>query len=132
MRLRDIIIYVAGPYRADSAWQIEQNIHEAEKYALMLWRAGFTAICPHKNTAHFGGAHGMSDDVWLDGCLVLCLNSHAVLLLPRWLDSEGTKEEKAAAEAAGIPVFHSTSDFANEIKRYFSEHPELFPRQKEP
>ena len=131
MSLRDIIIYVAGPYRADNEWQVEENIREAEKYALMLWEAGFTAICPHKNTAHFGGAHGLPDDVWLDGDLTIIARCNGLLLLPRWLDSEGTKQEKAHAEAHGIPVFHATPDFIPTIKQFFADDGKIALKEAE-
>ena len=120
MNLRDILIYVAGPYRANSEWQVKQNIREAEKYALVLWEAGFTVICPHKNTAFFGGAHGLPDSVWLEGDLVIIPRCDAVFLLPRWLDSEGTRDEKACAAAHRVPVFHATDGYVKNIKRYFA------------
>ncbi len=33
------LLYVAGPYRAKSEWQLEQNIRNAEAVALELWQA---------------------------------------------------------------------------------------------
>ena len=49
------IVYLAGPYRGQTHYDIELNIREAEYVAIKLWQAGYAVICPHKNTAHFDG-----------------------------------------------------------------------------
>lgn len=96
------LVYVAGPYRAKTEWQLTQNIREAEALALQLWQAGFAVICPHKNTAYFGGA--ADDSVWLEGDLVMLRKCDAVVCTERWNESEGAKAEVEEAKRLGIPV----------------------------
>jgi hypothetical protein len=98
------VLYVAGPYRAASEYQVLQNIREAEAISLELWKMGFAAICPHKNTAFLGGAHDMPDDVWLRGDLEILERCDGVVLTPRWQYSAGAKAEKDHAQKHGIPV----------------------------
>lgn len=50
------VVYVAGPYRGPSEWAVKCNIEAAERVAIALWQQGYAVICPHKNTAFFGGA----------------------------------------------------------------------------
>lgn len=97
------LIYLAGPYRAPTVWGVRQNIDKAEKYALEFWRRGVPVISPHKNTALFDGA--APDNVWLEGDLIMLVRCDALVLLPGWEDSSGTKAERERAEAVHMPVF---------------------------
>ncbi len=96
------LIYVAGPYRAASEWQVTINIREAEEAALALWRMGYAVICPHKNTAFFGGA--CPDEVWLAGDLEMLARCDAIYPLPRWGDSAGARAEVAEAARLGKSI----------------------------
>jgi len=49
------VAYIAGPFTAGTAWEIEQNIRRAEEMALKLWRAGVAAICVHSIARFFHG-----------------------------------------------------------------------------
>ena len=97
------VVYIAGPFRAPSAWEIEQNIRRAEALALEVWRAGITAICPHTNTRFYQGA--APDEVWLEGDLEILRRCDAVLLTEGWDESAGTLAEVAEAKRGKIPVF---------------------------
>lgn len=104
------VIYIAGPFRGNSHYEIHQNIFRAEALALEVWRAGHAAICPHLNTAHF---HGAADDsVWLEGDLEIMKRCDAVLMTPDWKRSAGATDERAQALAAGMPVFESLAELA--------------------
>lgn len=103
-----IVVYIAGPFRAPNAWEIEQNVRRAENLALATWRAGFPTICPHTNTRFFTGA--APDDIWLEGDLEIVLRCNAVLTVSGWENSEGTRTELALAKSAYIPVFHNLHD----------------------
>lgn len=81
------VIYVAGPYRGDNAWEIEQNIRRAESLSLEVWKAGFAAICPHANTRFFQGV--LYDDVWLNGDIAILKKCDAILMTPDWQKSSG-------------------------------------------
>lgn len=99
------VIYISGPFRADNSWEVEQNIRRAEALSLEVWRNGMVAICPHANTRFFQGA--APDEVWLRGDIEILLRCDAVLLVPGWEGSVGTRGEVEAAEKRGIPVFTS-------------------------
>lgn len=102
------LVYVAGPYRAPSEWDVVQNIRRAEELALRVWRAGASCMCPHKNTAFFGGA--AADSVWLEGDLEMVRRCDAVVCVPGWQKSAGARGEVACATRHGIPVFETFED----------------------
>jgi hypothetical protein len=97
------LAYVAGPYRAASESGVVSNIRAAEAVAIELWKAGYAVICPHKNTALFGGL--MPDDTWLQGDLVMLKRCDLVVLVPGWYKSEGTRQEVLTARDTNIPVY---------------------------
>lgn len=99
------IVYVAGPFRAPTAWDIEQNIRRAEALALEVWRAGTACICPHANTRFYQGA--APDEIWLNGDLEIVRRCDAVLTTHDWERSSGTRGEVELAHKSGIPVFHA-------------------------
>ena len=96
------VVYISGPYRADTEWEVKENIERAERAALYFWRKGCAVICPHKNTAFFGGA--APDSTWLRGDLELLKRSDAIVLLPGWERSEGAKIELLHANFWGKEV----------------------------
>ena len=59
------LVYIAGPYRAPTPWQVEQNIRAAMDAAVVVWAAGLYALCPHANTARMEGV--TSDESFLAG-----------------------------------------------------------------
>lgn len=118
MRVYPYVVYVAGPFRGPDAWDIEQNIRQAESLALRVWRKGFPCICPHSNTRFYQGA--CPDSVWLDGDLHILSRCDALLLTSDWERSEGAREEKRYAESKGIPIFTSLEGlcehFGNQVR----------------
>ena len=102
------LIYVAGPYRGASEWDVVQNIRRAEALALAVWKLGAACICPHKNTALFGGA--APDEVWLEGDLEMLRRCDAVICTPDWSRSAGAIGEVALARQMGIPVFETIEE----------------------
>jgi hypothetical protein len=101
-------VYVAGPYRANSEHELVINIRKAEAVAQEVWKAGYVAICPHKNTAYFGGI--CEDKMWLDGGLELLDRSDAMILVEKWEKSSGTIEEISFAKKNKIPIFNSIEE----------------------
>ena len=97
------VVYIAGKFRAGSHWGVVQNVREAERVALCVWRAGAAALCPHLNCANFEGA--MADSEWLAGGVELLRRCDAVVLLGNWVNSIGTKAEIVAALEKGLPIF---------------------------
>lgn len=108
MRLR--LVYVAGPFRGPTHWEVEQNIRRAEALALEVWRLGAACICPHTNTRFFDGA--ADDRVWLDGDLEILRRCDAVMLTPDWPRSAGARAEVEAAREWGLRVFETVDALA--------------------
>lgn len=102
------LVYVAGPFRGPNAWEVECNIRRAEALALEVWRLGVAAICPHANTRFFSGA--ADDSVWLAGDIEILRRCDAILLVPGWSNSSGTRAEVKFAESNGIPIFTLVRD----------------------
>jgi hypothetical protein len=115
------IIYIAGPYRGRSEWEVIQNIRAAEARALDVWRFGGVALCPHKNTSGFGGARGIDDAVWLKGDMELLRRCDAVWAIEGWINSEGARAEVEFARVNDIPVMFSGSEVARYLVRYLTE-----------
>ena len=103
-------VYVAGPFRADTAWRIQQNVRAAEAASLAIWGAGGAALCPHKNTEHF--QNELPDSTWLEGDLCWLEVSEAIYMLPNWEFSEGARLERNEAERLGLPVFYDLPSLA--------------------
>src|SRR5687767_4262434 len=97
------LVYIAGPYRGASEWEVVRNIRRAEALALLVWQSGAACICPHKNTSLLGGA--ADDSVWLEGDLEMMRRCDAVLCTDDWRRSAGAVEEVRIAREMGLPVF---------------------------
>jgi len=97
------LVYIAGPYRASDAWEVTENIHRAERAAREVARLGAMPVTPHSITARMSGVE--SDELWLQGTLELMRRCDAVLVLPSYESSEGTKGEIAEAERLQLPIF---------------------------
>ena len=111
------VVYIAGRYRDPRGeFYVRCNIREAERYALVVWTYGAVALCPHKNTAGLGGAHGIPDSTWLDGDLELLRRCDALFAMPGWDASQGAIKEVGFALDHEIPVLYDESDLAAFLK----------------
>lgn len=102
------VIYVAGPYRAETPFKILQNIRRAEQIALQVWQAGHVALTPHMNTRLFDGE--CPDETWLTGGLELLRRCDAIILVPGWETSDGTFLEIEEAKKLNIPIYMTIED----------------------
>lgn len=102
------LVYIAGAYRGSSAWQTEQNIRQAELCGLEVAEMGAMPVIPHTMTRYFDGT--VTHQFWLAGTLELMRRCDALLIVPGWENSAGTKAEIAEAERLRIPVFYDSSD----------------------
>lgn len=110
------VVYIAGPFRGDCAWDIECNVRRAEEASLDVWCSGAAALCPHTNTRFFHGA--ASDNVWIDGTLELMRRCDAVYLVRGWQGSSGTLDEIKEALRLGIPVLLSMREVAKYVEMF--------------
>jgi len=96
------VMFISGPYRAKTEFDLEDNIRRAEKAAMHWWGKGWATICPHKNTAHFGGLY--PDEYWLEGDLEFLRRSDAVCMVQGWSRSAGAQAELKLAEELGKEI----------------------------
>jgi len=92
------ILYIAGPYRADTINEIYDNIAEARKRMIWAWRNGWIPICPHTNSALIDGI--IPDKSILQGYKEIVPLCDAILLGSwgiGWHKSVGSIEEYTVA-----------------------------------
>lgn len=58
------LIYIAGPYRAETAYEIECNVRKAERMALAIACEGMVPVCPHTMYRFFHGYQ--TEAFWLE------------------------------------------------------------------
>ena len=102
------VAYVAGPYSANSIYNVVQNIRRAEFVALSLWKMGYAVICPHKNTSLLDGE--CPRQTWIDGDLEILKRCDLIVVLENWEYSEGTRDELSQAEMTDMPIFYWPDD----------------------
>jgi len=98
------IVYIAGPFRGLTAWDVACNVHRAEELAFAVAKAGAMPLCPHANTRDFDGT--LTDKFWIDGTLELLRRCDAVIVVPGWEESTGTRGEIEEAKRIGLSVFY--------------------------
>ena len=97
------VIYVAGPFRGKTPWDVEKNIRRAEELALRVANAGAMPLCPHTMTRYFD--RQCTDAFWLEGTLELLRRCDAVIFTDAWAKSAGAIGENQEAMRK-IPIFH--------------------------
>ena len=96
------VVYVAGPYRNNTVLGTMANIDRARKVAMVIWKMGYVAVCPHTNSALFDEV--THESVFLKGYLELVKRCDVVVVVPNYHESEGTLAEIEVALLNGIPV----------------------------
>lgn len=120
MELRNIVLYVSGPYSGLDEDAIDVNIKKAGKIAQQLWDEGFTVFCPHTNTAHF--SHESTPyEGYIEGDLVLVARCDAIVMIEDWQKSKGALIEKERAELLNLPVFDLETQSIKDIKDFYAK-----------
>lgn len=100
------VVYVAGPYRANTMRGVVENIRRAEAIAYEFWRAGYAVLCPHMNTAMFDGEISNQQFVAGDLEMLRRLKPEIVFMLRGWEKSEGAKAERDLAIELRYNIVH--------------------------
>jgi len=112
--MNDQFVYVAGPYRGKDAMahdysvyhNIQHHITEAHRWATMLVNDGIYYFCPHLNSYHMEVvAPNVDPQFWYYLDFAILAHAWAILLIPGWRDSSGSKAEKAFALERKIRVY---------------------------
>jgi hypothetical protein len=99
-----MLIYVAGPYTADTKEQESANIHQAATIAKELWAMGHAVICPHLNTIGFEKGNLTYDQI-LEGDLKILQRCDAAVFTPDYESSRGARLESAFCFEKEIPAY---------------------------
>jgi hypothetical protein len=103
------IVYVIGPFRAPTNWDVCKNVRCAEALGLEVAKLGAMPLIPHKNTENF---NGLLDDVfWIEGTQELLRRADAAITVEamgaNWKQSVGSVGEVKEMTKLGKPTFHS-------------------------
>lgn len=115
-------IYVAGAYSADNVLDVLNNIRKGQRIAVEVLLAGFAPFCPwldHQFQFMLRDNETLTVQNYYDYSMAWLEVSDAVLLVPGWETSKGTRQEIKRADELCIPVFTSPED----LRIYFeSQH----------
>ena len=101
------IIYVSGPYRADTENEVFENIIRARSAPYKLWHEGWAVICPHTNTMFMGSMLSGEDSImFIEGDLEIVKRCDAIYMLKGWEKSEGAEMELDVASERGLDVYY--------------------------
>lgn len=104
------VVYIAGPFTGETAWDVECNVRRAEQAALEVARLGAMPLCPHTNSRFF---HGQGPpEFWYEGTMELLRRCDAVIFLHNWATSKGCAAEREEAIQRAIPIFDDFFDLA--------------------
>jgi len=96
------VIYIAGPYRAETKAGIAHNIKHAREAAVKMWQEGYAVFCPHMNTAWFDGV--VPDVTFLLGDIEILSRCDAIYLLKGFDKSVGARREYAVARKLKLEI----------------------------
>lgn len=106
-------IYVAGKYNDSNVIDILENIRFGTRICTMLLIAGHTPFCPWLDYQFYFQLRE-SESLTVDDFKRYSMDwlevSEALLVLPGWEKSNGTKAEMARAEELGIPIYFDMSE----------------------
>ena len=98
------LIYIAGPFRADTAWAVECNVRMVERLGLAVAKCGGVPMIPHTMYRFFDGT--LTEEFWLDATQQILNVCQAVVVVRDWAFSAGTIDEVLHAESTlDIPLF---------------------------
>ena len=123
------LVYVAGPFRAPTPWGVEQNVRRAEEWGLRVAKVpALVPVIPHSMFRYYDGQG--HDDYWLAATLAIMERCDALLLVPGWESSAGSRAERERAIEAGLIVFDAEHEY-EALSRYAAwTEPEEFIRQE--
>lgn len=86
-----IVIYLAGALRGKNKREKKRNMRRAERWAERLWRMGFAVYSPHLNSGWLDTPE--TDPHVIPANIQLMLMCDITVVMPKWENSTGTKEE---------------------------------------
>ncbi|HOK45183.1 MAG TPA: DUF4406 domain-containing protein [Bryobacteraceae bacterium] len=102
-------VYIAGKLNADACAYL-QNVAVMIRTAVAVRRLGFSVFIPCLDLLTGVVAGDLTYHDYADNNMRWLEVADAVLVLPGWETSKGTRAEIARAEELGIPVYYSIED----------------------
>ena len=119
MMTRPPLIYIAGPFTGPTAWDIAENVREAERHGLLVAKAGGMPVIPHANTHLFHGQ--LTEAFWYAGTMQLLRVCDGIFLCARWRESKGARAEYEEAHRLGLPAFDYQGPHNDEIRSFVED-----------
>lgn len=107
---KQLLIFVSGPYSADTPEEIQANVDNAVAIGKALMAKGHYVIVPHSMTHNWDLDTDLTWAHFMDNCIEQLLVSDAIFLLPDWRSSKGACIEQAHAVANRKIIFNSLEE----------------------
>ena len=104
------LIYLAGPYRGKTEWDVFLNIVTARIEAEGIMRKGWAVYTPHTQTMF----SALSFDDIMERDLEILSRADALVLVGGWEKSEGSGMEYDRAVELGLKIYCSPEEVPNE------------------
>jgi len=105
-----ILVYVAGPYNARTPLGVIYNILRARYWAKKIWRLGFSAFCPHSNSAFFNYGRRVPEKQIMAACVDMINRVDVLFVIPNSENSAGVKIEIEEAKRLGTPIVENLKE----------------------
>lgn len=109
--MKPMLIYVSGPYSAETEGGKLDNTNKAIDIGLALMQKGHYALIPH--LSHFADMRAIGKEIdiswrmWMDQDLAILEGCDALFYIG---PSTGADIEKERAEQLGLPIFNDISE----------------------
>jgi len=100
------LVYLAGPYRADTLYGTYQNIRKAEAKAVELWKEGWVVLCPHLNTQLFEVMMESAHEICMAGGLEMLKRCDAIYMMSGYKSSPGSLVELKVAKKERLEIIY--------------------------
>jgi len=113
-------IYVAGAMSADNILDVLGNISEGIKFGAKLLERGYASFVPHFDVffrLQQGRDYNIPMKYYYDYTMEWLKVSEAVVVVPDWENSVGTKNEIQMAIKLGLPVFYSIEELERGLSK---------------
>jgi len=107
-------VYVAGCYDAPNVTGVLRNMRVGIRQSVELLIQGYAPFCPWLDF-QFGLVAEVTRKEYLAYSMAYLETAAAVLVLPGWEESRGTKAEMTRAALLGIPTCFSVDELLEEV-----------------
>lgn len=101
----EALLYTAGPISPNEDGGMAEHIARAKAIVVAMRKRGWSIVCPHLNSVEIDG---FSLEQYLAEDFTIIKKCAALVLLPKWFNSRGTKREIELASKIPIQVLDWT------------------------